>query len=188
MRSTISTLGQRDETCGLIRPLDNPSTVTRASIRFHRALELRPLIAAVGIKLDQERKAPNKLAIQQRAAVAILDVGGVHDGVHQQALRIDQDVPLLTLDLLACIVAVRSMPGPFPALLMLWLSMIAAVRLASREAAGDRAHKASCECTVERAVPSSTDRNNRQSVERGGRSLGDRPATDRRCSGYTSGR
>jgi hypothetical protein len=41
------------------------------------------------------------------AAVAILDIGGMHDGVHQEALRVDENVPLLALDLLARIVAVR---------------------------------------------------------------------------------
>jgi hypothetical protein len=55
--------------------------------------------------------------------------------VHQQALRIDKHVPLLALDLLARIVAGRIDAGPpFSALLTLWLSMMAAVGLASREA------------------------------------------------------
>ena len=72
----------------------------------------------------------------KRAAVAILDVGGVHDGVDQQALRVDENVPLLALDLLSRIVARRVDRGPpFSALFTLWLSMIAAVGLASREAA-----------------------------------------------------
>jgi hypothetical protein len=60
----------------------------------------------------------------------------MHDGVHQQALRIDKDVALPALDLLACIVARRiNRRPPFSALLTLWLSMIAAVGLASRAAA-----------------------------------------------------
>jgi hypothetical protein len=63
----------------------------------------------------------------------------MHDGVHQQALGIDENVPLLALDLLACIVARRiNRRAPFFALLTLWLSMIAAVGLASREAASRR--------------------------------------------------
>jgi hypothetical protein len=48
---------------------------------------------------------------QERAAVAILNVGGMHDGVHQQALRIDEDVTLLALDLLASVVP-RRIAGP----------------------------------------------------------------------------
>src|SRR5271165_630331 len=79
---------------------------------FHRALELRPLIAGVGIELDQERESAEEARHQQRAAVAILDVGGMHDRVHQQPLGIDEDVPLLTLDLLARIVARRIDAGP----------------------------------------------------------------------------
>ena len=103
---------------------------------LYRALELWPLVAAVGIELDQERERAEQARHQQRPAVAVLDVGGVHDGVHQQALRIDEDMPLLALDLLARVIARRiNRRSPFSALLTLWLSMIAAVGLASREAA-----------------------------------------------------
>src|SRR5208337_5442253 len=76
------------------------------------ALELRPLMAGVGIELDQERESAEEARHQQRAAVAILDVGGMHDRVHQQPLGIDEDVPLLALDLLARIVAGRIDAGP----------------------------------------------------------------------------
>lgn len=38
---------------------------------------------------------------QKHAAIAILDVGSMHDGVHQAALRVDENVPLLAFDLLA---------------------------------------------------------------------------------------
>ena len=127
--------GQRDEACGLTRSLDDLDVDARQN-PFDRALELRPLVTAVGIELDQERKGAEQARHQQRPAVAVLDVGGVDDGVHQQALRIDEDVPLLALDLLARIVARRiNRRPPFSALLTLWLSMIAAVGLASREAA-----------------------------------------------------
>jgi hypothetical protein len=58
------------------------------------------------------------------------------DGAHQQALRIDQDVALLAVDLLASVVARRvDAAPPFSAPLTLWLSMMAAVGLASRAAA-----------------------------------------------------
>jgi len=60
----------------------------------------------------------------------------VHERVHQQALRIDEDVPLFALDFLARVIARRIDAGPpFSALLTLWLSMIAAVGLVSRPAA-----------------------------------------------------
>jgi hypothetical protein len=54
--------------------------------------------------------------------------------VHQEALRIDENVPLLALDLLARIVAMWVVGPPFSALFTLWLSMMAAVGDASRSA------------------------------------------------------
>jgi len=57
----------------------------------------------------------------------------MHHGMEQQTQRIYQDVTLLALDLFARIIAMRIDAGPpFSALLTLWLSMIAAVGLASR--------------------------------------------------------
>ena len=91
--------------------------------------------AAVGVELDQERIGAEQRRHEERAAVAVLNVGGGDDGVHQEALRIDQNVSLLALDFLACIVARRVMDPPFSALFTLWLSITAAVGEASREAA-----------------------------------------------------
>jgi hypothetical protein len=55
--------------------------------------------------------------------------------MHQEALRIDENVTLLALDLLARIIAMRiDAEPPFSPDLTLWLSMIAAVGLASRAA------------------------------------------------------
>jgi len=57
----------------------------------------------------------------------------MHDGFHQQALCVDEDVPLLAFDLLAAIEARPINPRPpFSALLTLWLSTMPAVGLASR--------------------------------------------------------
>jgi hypothetical protein len=98
-----------------------------------RLLESRPLIAAVGEQLRQERILPEESGKKQDAAVTILDIGGVNNRVEQQAQRIYEKVALLALDLLARIIAMRIDPGPpFSALLTLWLSMMAAVGLASR--------------------------------------------------------
>ena len=70
---------------------------------------------------------------QQDSAVAILDVGGMDDGVKQQAQSVYEYMALLALDLLAGVVAMGiDAAPPFSALLTLWLSMIAAVGLASR--------------------------------------------------------
>jgi hypothetical protein len=46
-------------------------------------LEFRPLVSAVGVKLQQEREQAEHRAHQQHAVVAILDVGRVDDGVQQ---------------------------------------------------------------------------------------------------------
>ena len=127
-------LGQNQEAFGVAQSLDDLEVDARQSA-FHRALEFRPLVASVSIELDQKRKGSEQARHQQRAAVAIQNVGGMHDRVHQEALRIDKNVPLLALDLLACIVTGRIDAGPpFSALLTLWLSMMAAVGLASRQA------------------------------------------------------
>jgi len=91
-----------------------------------RLAKFRPLIAAVGVKLQQKREGAKQARHHQRAAVAVLNVCGVHERVHQQALRIDEDVPLLALDLLARVIARRiDAAPPFSALFTLWLSMIA---------------------------------------------------------------
>jgi hypothetical protein len=59
----------------------------------------------------------------------------MHDRVQNQALRVYEQMPLLALDLLARVEAVRiDRRPPFSALLTLWLSMIAAVGWAFRSA------------------------------------------------------
>src|SRR5262245_64713168 len=78
---------------------------------------------------------PEQGCKQQDAAVAILDVSGMDDGVEQQTQRIYQNVALLALDLFARIIAMRiDARPPFSALFTLWLSMMAAIGLASRSA------------------------------------------------------
>jgi hypothetical protein len=87
------------------------------------------------IESQQQGIQPKQRRHHQNHAIAVLDIGGMHDGVHEQALSVDQDVPLLTLDFLAAIEARRiDAAPPFSALLTLWLSMMAAVGLASRSA------------------------------------------------------
>jgi hypothetical protein len=59
----------------------------------------------------------------------------MYKGVKKKTLRIDEDMALLSIDFLACIVPMRVDTGPpFSALLTLWLSMMAAVGLGSRSA------------------------------------------------------
>ena len=94
----------------------------------------RPLISGVGEDAQDEREQRVGARIEnERRAVAILDIGGMHHGAQQQAERIYENVALLALDLLSRIVTMRiDAHPPFSALLTLWLSMIAAVGLASR--------------------------------------------------------
>ncbi len=95
----------------------------------------RPLIGAVGEQLSQEREQAEQVRQQRDAAVAVLDVGRGDQAAKQQALGVDQDVPLLALDQLARIKAGRiDARPPFSALFTLWLSMMQAVGLASRSA------------------------------------------------------
>jgi hypothetical protein len=65
-------------------------------------------------------------------AVAILDIRGMNGGAQGEAERIYEKMALLALDLLSCVVAMRVVRPPFSALFTLWLSMMAAVGLASR--------------------------------------------------------
>ena len=98
-------------------------------------LELRPGVAAVGVELEQERIQPEQGGHHQHAAIAVLHVSRMDDRVHQQALRVDEDVALLAFDLFTCVKAGRiNRAPPFSAPLTLWLSMMAAVGLASRPA------------------------------------------------------
>jgi hypothetical protein len=95
-----------------------------------------PLIAAVREQPLQRRAFSEHRAQNENAAITILDVGRVNERMNQKAYRIDQNMPLLALDLLSCIVAVRiNATPPFSAFFTLWLSMTAAVGLASRPAA-----------------------------------------------------
>ena len=50
-----------------------------------RFRKLRSLISAVGEQRLQKRKHPEQGRKQQDAAVAILDIGGMNDGVEQEA-------------------------------------------------------------------------------------------------------
>ena len=90
VRSTIQRLCRTTKALALIRPLDDLDLHPRQNLS-DGGLKLRATIAAVGKKLGQERKGAEQGRHQRRAAVAVLDVGGVDDRMHQQALRIDED-------------------------------------------------------------------------------------------------
>ena len=133
VRSTIQRLGSTTN-LPTIAPLDDLQIDPPADL-LQPPLEFRSLIAAIGIEFEQKWEHSEQRAHQHHTAVAILNIGGMDDGAQQQALRVYQDMALLAVDLLARVVTgwVDRAP-PFSALLTLWLSMIAAVGLASRSA------------------------------------------------------
>nr|CAM76839.1 transposase [Magnetospirillum gryphiswaldense MSR-1] len=98
----------------------------------HRRRRGRALVAAICEDALDERKQAADLLQYRQCAVAVLDIGGLDVGRQDHAERVDDDVALLAFDLLARVVTRRIDPRPpFSALLTLWLSMIAAVGLAS---------------------------------------------------------
>jgi hypothetical protein len=104
----------------------------RAGARNRRG-HPRPLIAAVRVDARDEREAAAGPAQKIVGAVAVLDVGGVDDDVQQETERVDENVPLAPERLLARVVARRIDRGPpFEAPRAVWLSMTAALELASR--------------------------------------------------------
>src|SRR3954470_19612254 len=122
-------LGQRHEALGVAAAddLEAPAARPRHGLRGGLAA-----VGAVGEDHLDEREQPPRRAQQRDGPVPVLDVGGMDRGTQEKAQRVDQDVPLLALDLLARVVTagIDARP-PFSALLTLWLSMIAAVGLAS---------------------------------------------------------
>ena len=92
------TAWQHHKSFGAIGASDDFSFEVRQDFR-ERLVEFRPLIAAVGEQLLQERIHPEQSGKQQDAAIAILDIGGVNDGVEQQTQRIYEKVALLAFDL-----------------------------------------------------------------------------------------
>jgi hypothetical protein len=94
-----------------------------------------PLIGAVCKQLLEEWKQTFHRGQQRDAAIAVLNAGGMNDGMEQQTYRIYEYMALLALDLFARIIAMRiDADPPFSALFTLWLSMMAAVGLTSRAA------------------------------------------------------
>ena len=70
------------------------------------------MIGAVGEQLRKEWKPTSHRGQQIDAAIAILNAGGMNDGMEQQAERIYENMALLALDLFARIIAMRIDAGP----------------------------------------------------------------------------
>ena len=69
------------------------------------ASHLVAAIAAVGKDALDEGEEPARLGQHLVGTIAILDVGGMYHDAQQETERVDQDVPLAPLDLLARVVA-----------------------------------------------------------------------------------
>jgi hypothetical protein len=90
------------------------------------------VVAVVGPDELQPGKAVEEFVEHERGAISVLHAGVVDDDAQRPALHVDQRVNLAALDLLADVVAGQAvMTAPFSADFNDWLSMIAAVGLAS---------------------------------------------------------
>jgi hypothetical protein len=126
------TAWKHHKTLGLIGTPDDFNFESRQDVG-EGFLERRSLIATICKEFFQEWIHAEQRRQKQDTAVAILDIGRMDDGVEQQTQRVYQNMAFLALDLLARIIAMRIDAGPpFSALFTLWLSMMAAVGLASR--------------------------------------------------------
>jgi hypothetical protein len=94
-------------------------------------------VAGIGPHEFEPGKALADLVEDHTRPVAILQAGGMDDDPQRQAFNVGQGVELATLHLLAgvtthCVVFTPAFAPPFSAACSDWLSMMAAVGLASR--------------------------------------------------------
>lgn len=71
---------------------------------LHGTTENRSLITAIGVEFQQEWIHAEHGCHHKHIAIAILNIGGMHDGVDEQAFGIYKNVPLLALDFLSRVV------------------------------------------------------------------------------------
>ena len=95
----------------MIGALDDVSLDVGQDFR-ERLLEMRSLVTRVGKELRQERIHSKQGGKQQNAAVTVLDIGGMNDGMEQQTQRVYENMALLALDLFARIIDMRIDVGP----------------------------------------------------------------------------
>ena len=95
------------------------------------------VVAAIGPDLFEPVEALADFVEDKGRAVTILDAGGMDHHAHWQSQGVDQGVDLAPLHLLAsvithCVVFALVFTAPFSAAFSDWLSMMAALGLASR--------------------------------------------------------
>jgi hypothetical protein len=101
-----SALRERDKAFDPIRAFDDFGFETRQDAG-QGGVKDRPLVGAVGEQLLEIGDQAEHRRQQNQAAIAILNIGGDDDAAQEQALGIDENVPLLALDQLARIKAGR---------------------------------------------------------------------------------
>ena len=79
-----------------------------AAEALERLGQLGPGVSAVGEDMAQPGAGGPDRAEHGRGAVAVLNIGGMHDRGDQQAARVGQDVALAAFHLLAGIIAARA--------------------------------------------------------------------------------
>lgn len=114
---------------GALDDLDDP-----AARALRGQSRTRSLITGIGEDFQDERPhGPSGFRENQAGTIAVLDIGRMNGNAQEQAERVDKQMPFAPEDFLARIVALRiERSPPFGAPLALWLSMMAAVGLASR--------------------------------------------------------
>ena len=102
---------------GSFHDLDGPATPSGRPVHeFAR-------VPAVGEDDFQSSESSSQSFHQQLAAIAVLDVGRVHDQRQDQTQRVNDQMTLAALDFLARVVTARP---PFSAVFTDWLSMMPA--------------------------------------------------------------
>lgn len=103
------------------------------------------IVSAVRPYEFEPRKTATDFVEHERRSISILDAGRMDDDAQRQALRIDQRVNLAALHLFAGVETGQAvMAAPFSADFTDWLSMIAAVGLASRSMSS---RNSTCSCS-----------------------------------------
>ncbi len=105
VRSTTQRRGRTSRPLGLIGPLDDLER--ERSDLLQCALQLRSGINTIGEDMSQPRPAPDGFE-DGRRAVAILNIGAVNHEADHQSERVDDDMTLASLDLLARVIARNS--------------------------------------------------------------------------------
>jgi hypothetical protein len=127
--------GQHDEAFDVVGALDDFEPELRRS--GDGVFNLVGVVAGVGPNEFEPWKALADLVENESCAVAIPQARGVDDHAQQQAFDVDEGVHFAAIHLLAgvvthCVLFIPARGSPFSAAFSDWLSMIAAVGLASR--------------------------------------------------------